>query len=284
MFSQLSTDNLLDNLEDELTELIELDSPKIVKKSSPAHKKTPTKIPTENSFQLPVPAKRNLFDVSPEKFPVPAARKNHSLDKKEKNDENEIIQMTVLHSDHASSDIEHFPRESSGQLRQSVIVIDEKRKEKTNQVKIVHESDKISHEESFIVIKHGKWADEDKNEQEIEEIKEKVEAVPEKVFKPALEVISENPKKKKSKPKEEQKTSISSMASETQKTNTESSSIEESPKPKKKIKRSEKKAKHRKKKTTSEEVTLTSASSKRSALKKDATSSEKSIGKKISRT
>lgn len=285
MFSQLSTDNLLDNLESELTELVELDSPKAQKQLSPQIKKSsPEKI-----FQPPVPAKRNFLESS-EKFPVPAVRKNHSLDKREKNDENEIIQMSSLHSDHASvsSDIEHISRGSSTQSRQnSVIVVDEKKKKKkkTSDVRIVHESEKISHEETFIVVKHGKWADEARNEQEIEEIKERVEAVNEKIFKPALDVIDENPKKKKNKKKteiiEERRTSVSSVVSEDQKTNTESSSLEESPQPKKKIKKPEKKSKNHRKKITSEEVSATTqASSKRSALKKDARSNDKAIGMK----
>lgn len=306
MFSQLSTDNLLDNLESEfaeLTELVEFDSPKSIKNSplkslenpskkfpSPPPKKSSPKISPQSSFEPPIPAKRNFFETSPEisKFPVPAVRKNHSLDKKEKNDENEIIQMSALHSDHASvsSDIEHISRGSS---THSVINFDEKKKKNVKESKTFHESQKISNEESFFVVKHGKWADDAKNEQEIEEIKEKVEAVTEKAFKPALEVINEKTKKRKNKkPKEEIKTvknkikerrsSVSSMASNTQKTNTESSSLEESPQPKRKVKKSEKKEKKSKKKT-SEEITsaTTQASSKRSALKKDAISTEKSI-------
>lgn len=322
MFSQLSTDNLLDNLENELTELVELDSPKSTKNSPPKSvKNSPFKFTKNNSlksfenpspktvkspspppikspskvspFQPPIPAKRNFLEASPEKqkFPVPAARKNHSLDKKEKNDENEIIQMTSLHSDHASisSDVEHFSRGSSTQSRQNTVINVDEKKKKIKNVKTFHESEKISHEESFFVVKHGKWADEAKNEQEIEEIKEKVEAVAEKTFKPALEVITEKPKKKKNKKiVEERRPSISSVASETHKSTTESSSLEESPQPKKKIKKPEKKVKGRKKKTTSEEVTLTSAtthaSSRKSALKKDATSNDKAIGIFINNT
>jgi hypothetical protein len=310
MFSQLSTDNLLDNLESELTELVELDSPKSVKNSSlknfpsksfenpfpknvkipsPIPRKSPSKISPEKTFKPPVPAKRNFLEESPEKqkFPVPPPRKNHSLDKKEKNDENEIIQMTSLHSDHASSDVEHISRGSSTQSRQSTVINVDERKKKIKNVKTFHESEKISREESFFVVKHGKWADEAKNEQEIEEIKDKVEAVAEKTFKPALEVITEKPKKKKNKKLKERKSSVSSVASEPHKSETESSSLGESPQPKKKIKKPEKKVKSHKKKT-SEEVTLTSAttqaSSKRSALKKDATSSEKAIGIFINNT
>lgn len=308
MFSHESTDNLLDNLESELTELVELDDPKpktpvknirqvtplkneevilenILK--SPPSVSSPFKVEKNQSqtpkLPPPVPAKRNFFESSPEKqnFPVPAMRKIPSLDKKGKNDENEIIQMTTLNSDHGSSDIEHISRASSIHSKQSTIISvgdDNMMTKKTNKIKIIHESEKMSvddAEESFYVIKHGKWAS---VEDEVHQVQD--DEISEKAFKPTLEVISEKkPKVKKKKVKEEEvkRKSISSETLET----TDSSSIEESPKPKKKVKKQNNK-KEKKKKAVSDERTSAAteaSSSKKSTKKIEMPSTDKAIGK-----
>lgn len=283
MYSHDSTDNLLDNLESELTELVELyedpkpNTPIKNEKKSPIKKAPP-----------PVPARRNFFEQSPEKqnFPVPAVRKIHSLDKKEKNDENEIIQMTTLNSDHASPDIEYLSRGSSAQSRQNTVISlnnnDEKNKKKiTNNIKIIHESEKLptEAEETFFVIKHGKWAD--------DIAKKEDEEVSEKLFKPKLEVISERKVKNtnKKQKEEEKRLSVSSGTSEIQKSpdlSTDSSSLEESPKPKKKSKKVNIKKEKKKKKTEERTSAATEASvSKKSSKKSDVASTDKAIGKII---
>lgn len=306
MFSHESTDNLLDNFEEELTELVELDgpkpktplkvSPKIAprpsstakddKNSSPqgALSPPPKNVNISSAFKVtspPIPAQRNFFENSPEKVqsvPVPAMRKIHSMDKKGKNDENEIIQMTSLHSDNASasSDIEYISRGSSAQ---NTIV---ERDGKKNNIKIIHELEKmpVDAEETFFVIKHGKWADEESNIKHEQE--EEVKEISEKAFKPTLQVISEKPKiKKKKEKKKKVKEEVSSETSEAaHKSSTDSSSLENSPKPKRKNKKQNiKKSKEKKKKSiTDERTSATTEASVKSSKKADATSSEKAIG------
>lgn len=112
MFSNRSTDNLLDNLEKELEEVIELDNPVKVDIS------TEVKIENEKvaNYKIdknqPVPTKR-IFGESSSDLPnlkthrhppAIAARKVQQRDKRLKNNENEIIQLSSISSNSHSSD------------------------------------------------------------------------------------------------------------------------------------------------------------------------------------
>lgn len=87
MFTNDSTENLLDNLESELSEVIDLEPKKFVTLLE-------TKVEIETERQPPVPAKRNLNQEAL----VNPTKRVQSLDKKEKNDENEIIQLSSMSS------------------------------------------------------------------------------------------------------------------------------------------------------------------------------------------
>lgn len=171
MFTNDSTENLLDNLEQEL---IEIESPKNVE---PVAKDRKNKESVE-----PPTHKTNLINVF-EEPPKPQARERNifvassskSLEKSEKNDENEIIQLSSISSDILRSSqssptltekknhSQASSYNSAGQPNSSVVMINEKKKSrKIINVQVVHEANADSKEtESFFVIKHGKWANDD---------------------------------------------------------------------------------------------------------------------------
>lgn len=271
MFMNESTENLLDNLENELTEVIALDNPTKVL--------TTAEIETEK--MPPIPVKRNFasFEDLPEarSHPIPAARRLQSMDKNEKNDENEIIQLSSISSSSAS--------EIQKNYSENTVV---KASERKGSSKFVHEAVKVPNEESFFVVKHGKWAqDEDTDRKKVPEDEQKV-PTPMKMVQPKLEVFSETPKKASKKTDKtpqtsQRKSSLSSCTSPT-KTSVDSSSetsssSEESVKVRKKSKKrpKDKSKKKSKKKTSSDEQ----ATSTENSVKENQTKVESSqaIGK-----
>lgn len=241
MFANESTENLLDNFESELTEVIALDNPT----------KVLTVAEVETEKMPPIPAKRTFAsyeDLSEGRSPpVPASRKLPSLDKKGKNDENEIIQLSSMSSSSASENFKNYSQNT-------VVRVNEKKS--TNKVSAMREEEKVPIEETFFVVKHGKWAqEEEKLEENIvgeTKIEESIK-IPSPVVKnvqPKVEIVSETPKKK---------TSLTSCTSSTKtsvdSSSESSSSSEESVKPKKKSKKREKdkQKKKSKKKLTSDE-------------------------------
>jgi hypothetical protein len=170
MFSHESTENLLDNLENELSELIEL-------RPRPRSPKQVESMPTIQKVQPPVPARRNL-KTSPEiTQPIPIPRKISSIDKNIKNDENEIIQLQSLSSDHEisiSTDSQNLISTPShiNASNNTVIMINEK-KSQLNDVIVVQEGEKMPHDK-LMLIKHGKWTDEAKQEENMNEDSSKV--------------------------------------------------------------------------------------------------------------
>lgn len=251
MFTNESTENLLDNLENELTEMIELEQPSTSKQTvADIEMQKPPEI------EAPVPAKRS-FNPSPSVHPIPAARRLQSRDKNEKNDENEIIQLSSISSDlmhssassspHAKINISQASSLQSG--KNTIIMVNEKKKQNSS-ILMVHEAEMPPDgrdDETFFVIKHGKWANGSnslRNDQKIV-----VEQEPQTVQqKPPIEVVVENSKKKK--PSNDDVISVSS----TSQSNggiaaSSSSSSSESPEP---VKRSKSKARKKKKSKHSE--------------------------------
>ena len=99
MLSHESMENLLDNLENELTELVELDVSNVKSHQRSENKnfssvqelKTIQEKSQKKSSPPPVPARRNILRSPPTaQPPTPASRRINTLDKIEKNNENEI--------------------------------------------------------------------------------------------------------------------------------------------------------------------------------------------------
>ncbi|CRL00858.1 CLUMA_CG014109, isoform A [Clunio marinus] len=151
MFSYESTENLLDNLENEieLSEVVTFDNSGHVEAND-------EKISVE--ITKPIPSKRNVVGLKENpQNPVPVVRKLQSLDKNEKNDENEIIQLSSVSSSAS---------ESHRHISQHTVI--PKVKESSNLENQTIESEDIQTEETFFVVKHGKWA-QDEVEQPLEQ-------------------------------------------------------------------------------------------------------------------
>lgn len=273
MFSHDSTENLLDNLESDLTEVVGLDASDEILKN------------VEVAEMPPIPAKRGFVDIPAEVHvnPVPAARRLQSMDKNEKNDENEIIQLSSISSSSTS--------ENHRNISQNTIVR-KTAKPVTHEVVEVHEAKHSGDEQKFFVTKHGKWAiDEKVDPKKIERTKDdkmtdetEMQAIPStatrsKKQKPQLEIVSEKPKKKppKKHQKEPQKPEASSTASTTQTSfdsdseSTETTSTSEEilkakKKPKKRQKNTDKK---KSKKPSSDDQATSTENSKKAEKAKD---------------
>lgn len=246
MYSNKSTDDLLANLEDELTEMIELSSPRKIFSEIEIEKDL-----GREKEMPPIPAKRVLSDV-----PVPAARRPMQMAKSEKNDENEIIQLSSANS---SASISENHRNAS----QNTVVVATAHQVKpfASDIIEIHETESFA-DDKFFVTKHGKWAD-DKGTAEIAEteLREPLKASsPIKVSEEntKIEIVCEKPTKKSVKRHE-----TPSVASSTTQTSFESSSEESTSEEKKKSKKRKHKDKKKlKKKQSSDEASTTEASSK----------------------
>lgn len=259
MFSNKSTDDLLANLEDELTEVIELSSPKRIFQEIAEIEKgieSDKEILNAKEMMPPKPARRALSQSTQAlAHPVPVARRLQG--KSEKNDENEIIQLSSMSSSSVS--------ENNKNVSQNTVVIAKKVKPFTSNIVEVHESDIV--EEKFFVTKHGKWAEDEKAEATIAEteVNDPPAMSPVKVEqpKPNLEIISEKPRKKSS-----NRRGTSCMSSTTQtshESSSESSSTsEESSIAKKKSKKQKHKdkKKSKKKRSSDDQASSTEASGK----------------------
>lgn len=256
MFKNDSTENLLDNLESELAEVIELDNPQ----------KVTTEVEIVGEKPMPIPLRRILAEPSANQFhPVPAARRLQLLDKKDKNDENEIIQLSSMSSSAS---------ESNRNISQKTVLVASERRA-TKLVPVVHESSKAPTEETFFVIKHGKWAQDEKAKPKSDtEDSVAIDIEPEEP--PAVrlkaEPLKKTPEKRlKKKPKNR---STSSSTSETQttveSTTASSSSEEEVELAKRAKKRLPNKDKRKKKKISSDDqVTSTEDSIREENAKVD---------------
>lgn len=249
MFSNESTENLLDNLENELSEAIGFDNPT----------KVLTVVEIETEKMPPIAARRNFASFEDlteiQTHPVAAARKLQTMDKKEKNDENEIIQLSSISSSSASENVKNYSQNT-------VVRVNEKKGSK--KVVVLQEHEKVPDEETFFVVKHGKWAQDEEKVSEERKIEKKETKISESLKIPSpvvrnvlskLEVVSETPKKTPVK-----KASLSSCTSSTKtsvdsSSEASSSSSEESVKVKKKSKKrvKEKQKKKSKQKASSEE-------------------------------
>lgn len=248
MFTNDSTENLLDNLENELTEVIEWDNPAQIQDV----------VPTDKSEMPPVPARRNIIETPNQHLevnviPVPVARRLQSLDKNEKNDENEIIQLSSVSSSSVS--------ENQRNISQKTVVTPEKKPRKgkapNTNILVVQEADPVQDEEKFFVTKHGKWA---QNGKEVELANLTPSITPRAVKpKPHLEIVTEKPKKSPKNSKSNTSTSASQTSFES---SSESSSSEESLKPVKKLKASRNKDKKKKKIKASDETSTESSAQK----------------------
>jgi hypothetical protein len=252
MFKNESIENLLDNLEQEL---IEIESPEKVKPQAKERKK--------NDPIEPPSHKTSLIDVF-EEAPKPQARERNifaastskAMEKQEKNDENEIIQLSSISSDilrsSQSSPTQTSSFHSNGKPGSSVMVVNEKKKpNKKTKVQVIKEAAPES-DSFFTVTKHGKWAKEDvprkeslqsqkANEDKIEiqeDENDESDAQPKKIEKPK-KLKLKNPKKVSS--------SSSSVATSLPSSTLSSSSEEEIPPEPIKKKSKEKKSKKKKK-------------------------------------
>lgn len=304
MFQYESTDNLLDNLEKELTELIDLQKPKARTPVKSPIQVIPKEItPEKQNKSPPIPAKRNTEssqNVQP--TPVPAARRNPPLDKKLKNNENEIIQLQSLSSEQefsiSSESQKHHSYISSTQSQNnnSIVTINEKQKKKdsTNQIIVVREGDKVP-DDTFFVIKHGKLTDkiddeDNEDEQKTEEeilVEKEIEEIPLKTLsKPKSDVTPEKFRKKKISTKKKIESSVSSSTTTASHvsvgTTTESSSeTEEVSIPKMSLKKLDGKKKHDKKKKLKSGTTTEETASKKIEEKQSAASNDKVISEFI---
>lgn len=248
-----STENLLDNLEHELSEVIELDN--LTKVSAEVVRET----------AQPIPLRRNLAESTA--IPVPAARRSQLLDKKDKNDENEIIQLSSMSSSAS---------ESHKNVSQKTVVVANERKVKS--FPAVNEAFKAPTEETFFVIKHGKWAQDEKVKSDTEH-SVAIEIEPEEpATSPVVRVIQQKHEKVPKKKTARNRSSSSSVTSETQTSfestsETSTSSSEEGAKVKKQTKKKSKnkeKKKLKKKKISSEDqVTSTEDSIHEEKTKSD---------------
>lgn len=249
MFTNESTENLLDNFENELTEVIELDNPQEVAK--------------EIEQKLPIPSKRNFAEGSEDHLvPVPAARRLQSLDKNEKNDENEIIQLSSMSSSSASENVRNISQNT-------VVASGRKAKTTSNKILVVHEAAKVPTDETFFVIKHGKWAQDEKSADRPEH-SVVVEIEPEALLpspapravkpKPHLEIVAEKPAKKVKKKivSSSSATTVSQTTFESTSESSSSASSEESAQTRKKSKKKKSKEKKKLKKKLSSDDQATS--------------------------
>lgn len=138
MYSNRSTDNLLDNLESDLNEVIELDNPVKVDITSEVEIINETK----KVQKQPEPSRRVFVETkkktSNSQQPIAAVRKVNSRDKNEKNDENEIIQLSSVssnsQSDQKNSSKTILRKNSNNKTQNETVfidVIEEKEKSKT---------------------------------------------------------------------------------------------------------------------------------------------------------
>lgn len=273
MFTNESTENLLDNFEETLTEVIELEKTNLAFEA----------VEHKEEIMPPIPAKRNLNE-SKEKHvnPVPAARRLQSLDKSEKNDENEIIQLSSMSSSSVSENRKNFSQNTV------VIVSDKKVKTASHKILVVEEAEAVQNEETFFVVKHGKWGHEEKVQSEAEESIDTTSSheSPKPAVRlekqqqgPHFEIVSERPEKISV--KHQNSESISSLSHMSVESSSESSSSsEESLKTKKKLKeklKAKQKKKSKKKKFSSEDQITTTESSFKDS--KEKTLSGQAIGK-----
>lgn len=271
MFTNESTENLLENFENELDLLEEV----VVVKSDV--KKNDVTIELGEP-QAPVPSKR-AFQPSPDIRPVPATRQKVqsmlSMGKNDKNDENEIIQLSSISSDlmkssqsqsssstSAAAIIKNSSQDSSlnSKKQNTVIVVNEKKKTPNKiSVQVYHEPHQVEEpeESAFVVVSHGKWA---KNKITVAEVVQEDDTeseppIPTKraiktktPVKQEVQFISENKKVKKLVKKAVPPSSPSTGSSKL--SSSEVSSSEDTPEKKKKSKsKIRKKEKTKKRKT-----------------------------------
>lgn len=303
MFSHDSTENLLDTLESELTEMIELDTPKSKKdeksitakkeESKSAQNKPPdlevaTALPQKKE-PPPVPARRSIqkTPLTPE-VPVPTTRSPIG-NKNEKNNENEIIQLQSIHSEHESMSSESMRNSQASSKHNTVISINEKKGSEKKSIRVVHEAEHFPgySNESFFVIKHGKWAEgeeaiETKIEKEIQESQtEAVESQKNRKMSSETSSSKKQDKKKKiskRKSKESTTTSVTTSFS----TSSSDSSTEETPQPQKKtkkLKQKDKKSKKKSRKASEEQNDNAEDAGTKDNENLELTSSNKAIGK-----
>ncbi|CAO1357929.1 unnamed protein product [Diamesa serratosioi] len=258
MFTNESTENLLENFENELVEEVVFvkNNVNIELGESPA----------------PVASKR-AFQPTPEIRPVPASRQKVqsllSMEKDDKNDENEIIQLSSISSDIMKSSqstsqaspvaIKNISQDSSlhSKKQNTVIVVNEKKKA-SNKIKVqVYQEPE---ESAFFVSSHGKWA---KNNITVAEVvrEDDIESeapIPNKrplktpiAVKPEVQFISEKKKVKKLVKKVSPPSSASTVSSKTSlDSSSEASTSDNTPEIKKKSKsKMRKKEKTKKRKT-----------------------------------
>lgn len=271
MFTNESTENLLDNLENELTEVIELENPEVIE--------------TTNEKMQPIPAKRSFTESENLATPVPMARRRlHSLDKSEKNDENEIIQMSSVSSSSVS--------ENRKNISQNTVVARHREMKSTNhKVMVVQEVEAAQSEEKSYVTKHGKWAQNENAQSDIDEsIAVETElneptamSDPRKDYqKPHFEVFSEtqaNPTVKHQKSKSTSSPSHTSLESSSESSSSSEESLKTRKKLKEKQKEKQKKKSKKKKKLSSEDPSSSAESSVTNS--KEKTLSDQAIGKVI---
>lgn len=260
MFSNKSTDDLLATIEDELTEIIELSSPRrIFKEKFEIEKQVEIEKETENQKEScivketmpPVPAKRNLSNLVPHENPVPVERKTQLRGKNEKNDENEIIQLSSMSSSSVS--------ENHRNVSQNMVVVASADRTRLfeNDIVEIHETESIA-EEEFFVLKQGKWG-ERIAETEIDD-PPYLPAAKVSDQKPHLEIVSEKPTKKSS--KRHEGTSASSSTKTSNDSSSESSSESSAAKKKSKKRKRNDKKKSKKKQNTDDQESSTGTSSK----------------------
>lgn len=302
MFSHDSMENLLDNLESELTEMVELDLPEVKKR--PKNDETQKiKITSENSQKKssppPVPARRNISKspLTPHP-PTPASRRISSLDKIEKNNENEIIQLQSLNSETESFSSESKRISQNSSKHNTVISINEKKKkEPKNSIRVFHEAEKMPDDinETFFVIKHGKWADDNSNsteqletinqdeENDIVESQSMTNLSQKSDEIPKIDKKTKKRQEKKKKNLKKQKDSLTTSITTSFTSSSSESLSEEIPQPQKKTKnhKSKNSIGQKKSKKLGEDQTPTSNTeeSRKETKRMEITSCDKAIGK-----
>jgi len=294
-------ENLLDNLESELTEMVELDLPEVKKRprNDESQKIKTSQNSQKKSSPPPVPARRNI-SKSPLHPPTPASRRISSLDKIEKNNENEIIQLQSLNSETESFSSESKKISQNSSKHNTVISINEKKKkEPTNSIRVFHEAEKMPDDinETFFVIKHGKWAEENSNsteqpefinqdeEKDIEESQSVTNLSQKSDEIPKLDKKTKKRQEKKKKNLKKQKDSLTTSITTSFTSSSSESLSEEIPQPQKKTKNHKSKNNIGKKKSKKlgEDQTPTSNTeeSRKETKRIEITSCDKAIGKLI---
>ena len=306
MLSHESMENLLDNLENELTELVELDVSNVKSHQRSENKnfssvqelKTIQEKSQKKSSPPPVPARRNILR-SPHTAqpPTPASRRINTLDKIEKNNENEIIQLQSLNSENESFSSESKKISQSSSKHNTVISINEKKKkEPTNSIRVFHEAEKMPDDinETFFVIKHGKWAEENTQrtmkaeftavdeENDVEE-SESAKNLPQKSDEiSSIEKKIKRSQEKKKKTLNKKRDSLTTSITTSFTSSSSESLSDEIPQPQKKTKNHKSKNIGQKKtKKLSEDQTPTSNTeeSKKETKRMEITSCDKAVGK-----